>query len=140
MASCFVYDCYCPCVPIGNQATCHFQGFFSVALQGRNMVFLKMNPEIEDSRACWISCTSCLIMCFTSQSSQCRFPKLLVKLSLKRAFLFSFDFSVSLPEVQRRTLDVAVKNSGGFLSKDKGLLGKVSKRHKRNKFITGWCR
>lgn len=39
---------------------------------------------------------------------------------------FRFDFSVSLPEVQRRTLDVAVKNSGGFLSKDKGLLGKVS--------------
>lgn len=38
---------------------------------------------------------------------------------------FSFDFSVSLPDVQRRTLDVAVKNSGGFLSKDKGLLGKV---------------
>lgn len=40
-------------------------------------------------------------------------------------FHFSFDFSVSLPDVQRRTLDVAVKNSGGFLSKDKGLLGKV---------------
>lgn len=40
-------------------------------------------------------------------------------------FRCSFDFSVSLPEVQRRTLDVAVKNSGGFLSKDKGLLGKV---------------
>lgn len=40
-------------------------------------------------------------------------------------FHCSFDFSVSLPEVQRRTLDVAVKNSGGFLSKDKGLLGKV---------------
>lgn len=40
----------------------------------------------------------------------------------------SFDFSVSLPDVQRRTLDVAVKNSGGFLSKDKGLLGKVSEK------------
>lgn len=44
------------------------------------------------------------------------------------AFSLSFDFSVSLPEVQRRTLDVAVKNSGGFLSKDKGLLGKVCVR------------
>lgn len=44
---------------------------------------------------------------------------------MRCCFHFSFDFSVSLPEVQRRTLDVAVKNSGGFLSKDKGLLGKV---------------
>ena len=31
-------------------------------------------------------------------------------------FCFSFDFSVSLPDVQRRTLDVAVKNSGGFVA------------------------
>lgn len=44
----------------------------------------------------------------------------------RASFSVSFEFSVSLPEVQRRTLDVAVKNSGGFLSKDKGLLGKVS--------------
>uniref|UniRef100_A0A8C4KZY9 Extended synaptotagmin-2 n=1 Tax=Equus asinus asinus TaxID=83772 RepID=A0A8C4KZY9_EQUAS len=48
------------------------------------------------------------------------------KKTLNPVFDQSFDFSVSLPEVQRRTLDVAVKNSGGFLSKDKGLLGKVS--------------
>uniref|UniRef100_A0A3Q2ICY1 Extended synaptotagmin-2 n=1 Tax=Equus caballus TaxID=9796 RepID=A0A3Q2ICY1_HORSE len=47
------------------------------------------------------------------------------KKTLNPVFDQSFDFSVSLPEVQRRTLDVAVKNSGGFLSKDKGLLGKV---------------
>ncbi|EFB24738.1 hypothetical protein PANDA_012643, partial [Ailuropoda melanoleuca] len=47
------------------------------------------------------------------------------KRTLNPVFDQSFDFSVSLPEVQRRTLDVAVKNSGGFLSKDKGLLGKV---------------
>ncbi|KAL0618597.1 Extended synaptotagmin-2 [Plecturocebus cupreus] len=46
------------------------------------------------------------------------------KKTLNPVFDQSFDFSVSLPEVQRRTLDVAVKNSGGFLSKDKGLLGK----------------
>ncbi|KAM4706052.1 extended synaptotagmin-2 isoform 2-T2 [Rhinophrynus dorsalis] len=37
----------------------------------------------------------------------------------------TFEFSVSLADIQRRTLDVAVKNSGGFLSRDKGLLGKV---------------
>lgn len=48
------------------------------------------------------------------------------KFSLSITLPVRFDFSVSLPEVQRRTLDVAVKNSGGFLSKDKGLLGKVS--------------
>lgn len=47
------------------------------------------------------------------------------KKTLNPVFDQSFDFSVSLPEAQRRTLDVAVKNSGGFLSKDKGLLGKV---------------
>ncbi|KAJ7403273.1 Extended synaptotagmin-2 [Pitangus sulphuratus] len=46
------------------------------------------------------------------------------KKTLNPVFDQMFDFSVSLPEVQRRTLDVAVKNSGGFLSKDKGLLGK----------------
>ncbi|GAB1297870.1 Extended synaptotagmin-2 [Apodemus speciosus] len=44
------------------------------------------------------------------------------KKTLNPVFDQSFDFSVSLPEVQRRTLDVAVKNSGGFLSKDKGVL------------------
>lgn len=32
---------------------------------------------------------------------------------------------MALPDLHRRTLDVAVKNSGGFLSRDKGLLGKV---------------
>ncbi|KAK3534651.1 hypothetical protein QTP86_018194 [Hemibagrus guttatus] len=36
-----------------------------------------------------------------------------------------FEFSVSLVELHRRTLDVAVKNGGGLLSKHKGLLGKV---------------
>lgn len=39
--------------------------------------------------------------------------------------LFRFEFSVSLVELHRRTLDVAVKNGGGLLSKHKGLLGKV---------------
>lgn len=50
----------------------------------------------------------------------------------------SFDFSVSLPEVQRRTLDVAVKNSGGFLSKDKGLLGKVLVGLASEELAKGW--
>uniref|UniRef100_A0A8C2BFQ2 Extended synaptotagmin-like protein 2a n=1 Tax=Cyprinus carpio TaxID=7962 RepID=A0A8C2BFQ2_CYPCA len=36
----------------------------------------------------------------------------------------SFEFSVSLVELHRRTLDVAVKNGGGILSKHRGLLGK----------------
>lgn len=39
--------------------------------------------------------------------------------------LFRFEFSVSLVELHRRSLDVAVKNGGGLLSKHKGLLGKV---------------
>lgn len=37
----------------------------------------------------------------------------------------TFEFSVSLVELHRRTLDVAVKNGGGILSKNRGLLGKV---------------
>lgn len=37
----------------------------------------------------------------------------------------TFEFSVSLVELHRRTLDVAVKNGGGILSKHRGLLGKV---------------
>lgn len=39
--------------------------------------------------------------------------------------LCRFEFNVSLMELQRRILDVAVKNGGGLLSKHKGLLGKV---------------
>uniref|UniRef100_A0A671KB05 Extended synaptotagmin-2-A-like n=1 Tax=Sinocyclocheilus anshuiensis TaxID=1608454 RepID=A0A671KB05_9TELE len=38
----------------------------------------------------------------------------------------TFEFSVSLVELHRRTLDVAVKNGGGILSKHRGLLGKVT--------------
>ncbi|XP_058879291.1 extended synaptotagmin-2-like isoform X3 [Acipenser ruthenus] len=48
-----------------------------------------------------------------------------VKKTLNPVYDETFDFNVSLIEVHRRTLDVAVKNSGGFLSKDKGLLGKA---------------
>ncbi|XP_008065339.2 extended synaptotagmin-2 [Carlito syrichta] len=60
------------------------------------------------------------------------------KKTLNPVFDQSFDFSVSLPEVQRRTLDVAVKNSGGFLSKDKGLLGKVLVTLASEELAKGW--
>ncbi|XP_032696154.1 extended synaptotagmin-2 isoform X3 [Lontra canadensis] len=60
------------------------------------------------------------------------------KKTLNPVFDQSFDFSVSLPEVQRRTLDVAVKNSGGFLSKDKGLLGKVLVSLASEELARGW--
>lgn len=46
-------------------------------------------------------------------------------------YLCRFEFSVSLVELHRRTLDVAVKNGGGLLSKHKGLLGKVGETRKR---------
>ncbi|KAM6168947.1 extended synaptotagmin-2 isoform 1-T1 [Erethizon dorsatum] len=60
------------------------------------------------------------------------------KKTLNPVFDQSFDFTVSLPEVQRRTLDVAVKNSGGFLSKDKGLLGKVLVALASEELAKGW--
>ncbi|XP_065795706.1 extended synaptotagmin-2 isoform X2 [Muntiacus reevesi] len=60
------------------------------------------------------------------------------KKTLNPVFDQSFDFSVSLPDVQRRTLDVAVKNSGGFLSKDKGLLGKVLVGLASEELAKGW--
>ncbi|XP_044535583.1 extended synaptotagmin-2 isoform X2 [Gracilinanus agilis] len=60
------------------------------------------------------------------------------KKTLNPVFDQSFDFSVSLPEVQRRTLDVAVKNSGGFLSKDKGLLGKLLVALASEDLAKGW--
>ncbi|XP_067331679.1 extended synaptotagmin-2-A-like isoform X1 [Channa argus] len=48
-----------------------------------------------------------------------------IKKTLNPVFDHTFEFSVSLVELHRRTLDVAVKNGGGLLSKHKGLLGKV---------------
>ncbi|XP_075900608.1 extended synaptotagmin-2-A isoform X1 [Nelusetta ayraudi] len=47
------------------------------------------------------------------------------KRNLNPVFDQTFEFTVSLMELHRRTLDVAVKNGGGLLSKHKGLLGKV---------------
>uniref|UniRef100_A0AAY4A6Q3 Extended synaptotagmin-like protein 2b n=1 Tax=Denticeps clupeoides TaxID=299321 RepID=A0AAY4A6Q3_9TELE len=48
------------------------------------------------------------------------------KKTLNPVYDQTFEFSVSIVELHRRTLDVAVKNGGGLLSKHKGLLGKVS--------------
>ncbi|XP_029444370.1 extended synaptotagmin-2 isoform X2 [Rhinatrema bivittatum] len=60
------------------------------------------------------------------------------KKTLNPVFDQSFDFSVSLTDVQRRTLDVAVKNSGGFLSRDKGLLGKLLVQLTSEEVAKGW--
>uniref|UniRef100_A0A3B3SQF3 Extended synaptotagmin 2 n=1 Tax=Paramormyrops kingsleyae TaxID=1676925 RepID=A0A3B3SQF3_9TELE len=48
-----------------------------------------------------------------------------IKKTLNPVYDHTFEFSVSLAELHRRPLDVAVKNGGGLLSKHKGLLGKV---------------
>ncbi|XP_069770826.1 extended synaptotagmin-2-like isoform X2 [Narcine bancroftii] len=48
-----------------------------------------------------------------------------LKKQLNPVYDETFEFIVSQAEVHKRTLDVAVKNSGGFLSRDKGLLGKL---------------
>uniref|UniRef100_A0A8C9VEA0 Extended synaptotagmin 2 n=1 Tax=Scleropages formosus TaxID=113540 RepID=A0A8C9VEA0_SCLFO len=48
-----------------------------------------------------------------------------VKKNQNPVFDQTLEFSVTNVELQRRVLDVAVKNGGGILSKHKGLLGKV---------------
>ncbi|KAM3860757.1 extended synaptotagmin-2-A [Diretmus argenteus] len=48
-----------------------------------------------------------------------------LKRTLNPVYDQTFEFSVSMVELHRRTLDVAVKNGGSILSKHKGLLGKV---------------
>uniref|UniRef100_A0A671MF23 Extended synaptotagmin-2-like n=1 Tax=Sinocyclocheilus anshuiensis TaxID=1608454 RepID=A0A671MF23_9TELE len=60
--------------------------------------------------------------------SGCRKTSTLKK-TLNPIYDQSFEFSVSIVELHRRTLDVAVKNGGGLLSKHKVLLGKVKKKH-----------
>ncbi|KAF7706788.1 hypothetical protein HF521_020042 [Silurus meridionalis] len=52
----------------------------------------------------------------------------------------SFEFIVSAVELHRRTLDVAVKNAGGLLSKNKGLLGKVLVDLMSEEISKGWTR
>lgn len=49
----------------------------------------------------------------------------MLKKTLNPVYDQTFEFSVSLVELNRRTLDVAVKNGGGLLSKHRGLLGKA---------------
>ncbi|KAM4543669.1 extended synaptotagmin-2-A isoform 2-T2 [Fundulus diaphanus] len=48
-----------------------------------------------------------------------------MKKTLNPVYDQTFEFSVSMVELHRRTLDVAVKNGRSILSKHKGLLGKV---------------
>uniref|UniRef100_A0A8C7S5G9 Extended synaptotagmin 2 n=1 Tax=Oncorhynchus mykiss TaxID=8022 RepID=A0A8C7S5G9_ONCMY len=49
-----------------------------------------------------------------------------IKKTLNPVYDQTFEFSVSMVELHRRTLDIAVKNGGSILSKHRGLLGKVS--------------
>nr|XP_033787483.1 extended synaptotagmin-2 isoform X2 [Geotrypetes seraphini] len=60
------------------------------------------------------------------------------KKTLNPVYDQTFDFNVLLQDVQRRTLDVAVKNSGGFLSRDKGLLGKLLLELTPEEVAKGW--
>ncbi|XP_034718134.1 extended synaptotagmin-2 isoform X4 [Etheostoma cragini] len=48
-----------------------------------------------------------------------------MKRNLNPVYDQTFEFSVSMVELNRRTLDVAVKNGGSILSKHRGLLGKL---------------
>nr|XP_046148276.1 extended synaptotagmin-2-A-like isoform X2 [Oncorhynchus gorbuscha] len=49
----------------------------------------------------------------------------IIKKTLNPVYDQTFEFSVSMVELHRRTLDIAVKNGGSLLSKHRGLLGKV---------------
>ncbi|XP_061653152.1 extended synaptotagmin-2-like [Phyllopteryx taeniolatus] len=60
------------------------------------------------------------------------------KKTLNPVYNQTFEFSVSLVELHRRTLDVAVKNSGGLLSKHKGLLGKLLVNLGQEDIAKGW--
>ncbi|XP_077362093.1 extended synaptotagmin-2 [Festucalex cinctus] len=62
------------------------------------------------------------------------------KKTLNPAYDQTFEFSVSLVELHRRILDVAVKNSGGLLSKHKGLLGKILVKLSPEETTKGWTR
>uniref|UniRef100_A0AAY4A302 Extended synaptotagmin-like protein 2b n=1 Tax=Denticeps clupeoides TaxID=299321 RepID=A0AAY4A302_9TELE len=61
------------------------------------------------------------------------------KKTLNPVYDQTFEFSVSIVELHRRTLDVAVKNGGGLLSKHKGLLGKVSFRLDQSRTLWFEC-
>nr|XP_057916520.1 extended synaptotagmin-2 isoform X2 [Doryrhamphus excisus] len=61
-----------------------------------------------------------------------------MKRTLNPVFDHTFEFSVSIVELHRRTLDVAVKNGGNILSKHKGLLGKVLVDLSGDDISKGW--
>ncbi|XP_062850579.1 extended synaptotagmin-2 [Trichomycterus rosablanca] len=63
-----------------------------------------------------------------------------VKKNLNPVYDQSFEFSVPTVELHRRTLDVAVKNGVGLLSKNKGLLGKVLVDLTDDDISKGWTR
>ncbi|XP_041848463.1 extended synaptotagmin-2-like isoform X2 [Melanotaenia boesemani] len=60
------------------------------------------------------------------------------KKTLNPSYDQKFDFSVSLVELPRRTLDVAVKNGGGLFNKHRGLLGKVLVDLTHEEITKGW--
>ncbi|XP_028288468.1 extended synaptotagmin-2-A isoform X2 [Parambassis ranga] len=61
-----------------------------------------------------------------------------MKRTLNPVYDQTFEFSVSMVELHRRTLDVAVKNGGRVLSKHKGLLGKVLVDLSGDEISKGW--
>ncbi|KAJ8011869.1 hypothetical protein DPEC_G00062760 [Dallia pectoralis] len=61
-----------------------------------------------------------------------------LKKTLNPVFDQTFEFSVSIVELHRRTLDVAVKNGGNVFSKHKGLLGKVLVDLTYDDMAKGW--
>ncbi|KAG9348045.1 hypothetical protein JZ751_004065 [Albula glossodonta] len=61
-----------------------------------------------------------------------------VKKTLNPVYDQTFEFSVSMVELHRRTLDIAVKNGGGLLSKHKGLLGKLLLDLTHEEISKGW--
>ncbi|XP_058482791.1 extended synaptotagmin-2 isoform X1 [Solea solea] len=60
------------------------------------------------------------------------------KRTLNPVYDQTFEFNVSMVELHRRTLDVAVKNGGSILSKHKGLLGKVLVDLSGEDIARGW--
>ncbi|XP_051559944.1 extended synaptotagmin-2-like isoform X2 [Myxocyprinus asiaticus] len=63
-----------------------------------------------------------------------------LKKTLNPIYDQSFEFSVSIVELHRRTLDIAVKNGGGLLSKHKVLLGKALVDLASEDISKGWTR
>ncbi|XP_041717962.2 extended synaptotagmin-2-A isoform X2 [Coregonus clupeaformis] len=61
-----------------------------------------------------------------------------IKKTLNPVYDQTFEFSVSMVELHRRTLDIAVKNRGSILSKHRGLLGKVMVDLSGEDISKGW--